>query len=181
MTARSYLVTNLNILFVSLILLYRQGARSLCSQVSHRVIGEDVYDLKQFGGVIATLANRDDIRSIHDLKDKKIAAASISGLGSGQMQFREMAISGMSYINDPKQLVFTSNQGKVVNGVLNGDFDVAFVRTDQLERSKDKNGNPIDKSLFKIIDPKPSLHIDGAPFPFESSTPLYSEWNIAGT
>ena len=151
------------------------GARSLTSQISRRVIEGRTYHLKRFGGVIVTRADRDDISTIFDLKDKVIAAASISGLGSGQMQFREMQESNMSYINDPKQLVFTSNQGKVVKGVLNREFDVGFVRTDQLERSKDAEGNPIDTSLFKIIDPKPSLHIDQEPFPFESSTQLYPE------
>lgn len=155
------------------------GARSLVSQISRRVVGGQEYFLKRFGGVIATLADRDDIQTIHDLKDKVIAAASISGLGSGQMQFREMQNAGMSYINDPRQLVFTSNQGKVVQGVLDGKFDVAFIRTDQLERSIDSEGNPIDIRKWKVIDPKPNLSIDRTPFPFQSSTPLYPEWNIA--
>jgi serine/threonine protein kinase/ABC-type phosphate/phosphonate transport system substrate-binding protein len=154
-------------------------ANSLASQVSKRVIGGEVYNLKKFGGVIAALAERDDISSIQDLNNKIVAAASISGLGSGQMQFKEMIDHGMNHLQDPKQLVFTSNQGKVVNGILNGDFDVGFVRTDQLERSKDADGNPVDLSKFKIIDPKPDLNIDGVPFPFESSTDLYAEWNIA--
>ena len=154
-------------------------AHSLASQVSRRNIKGTIYNLKKFGGVIATLANRTDINSIKDLKDKRIAAASISGLGSGQMQFKRMVDNGMNYLQDPKQLVFTSNQGKVVKGVLQGDFDVGFIRTDQLERSKDANGNPIDLDMFKVIDPIPDLEIDGTPFPFESSTELYAEWNIA--
>jgi serine/threonine protein kinase len=81
--------------------------------------------------------------------------------------------------SDPKQLVFTSNQGKVVKGVLSGEFDVGFIRTDQIERSKDADGNAIDPKLFRIIDPKQNLTIDGEPFPFTSSTALYPEWNIA--
>ena len=76
-------------------------------------------------------------------------------------------------------MVFTSNQGKVVNGVLNGEFDVGFVRTDQIERSKDSNGTAIDPNLFEILNVQPNLTIEGEPFPFEASTPLYPEWNIA--
>jgi len=155
------------------------GARSLASQISRRNVGGRTYDLKKFGGVIATLANRNDIQTIQDLKGKVLAAASISGLGSGQMQFRAMQDAGMSYINDPKQLVFTSNQGKVVKGLLDGDFDVGFIRTDQLERSKDADGNPIDLSKIKIINVQQGLTIDRVPFPFDSSTSLYPEWNIA--
>jgi serine/threonine protein kinase/ABC-type phosphate/phosphonate transport system substrate-binding protein len=155
-------------------------AHSLVSQVSRRKVGGGVYDLKKFGGVIATLRNRTDIQGISDLKNKVIAAASISGLGSGQMQFKEMVDNGLSYLQDPKQLVFTSNQGKVVNGLLSGEFDVGFVRTDQIERSKDDDGNLVDLSQFKILEPKNGLEIDGVPFPFQSSTDLYAEWNIAG-
>jgi len=154
-------------------------AQSLVSQVSRRRINGEIYDLQKFGGVIATLSNRSDIKSIHDLRDKVIAAASISGLGSGQMQFKQMVDNGMNYLQDPKQLVFTSNQGLVVKGLLSGEFDVGFVRTDQLERSKDLSGNPVNIADFRIIDPKPNLSIDGIPFPFESSTELYAEWNIA--
>ena len=65
------------------------------------------------------------------------------------MQFKAMVDSGMNYLQDPKELVFTSNQGKVVQGVANGEFDVGFIRTDQLERSKDDNGNLIDLSSIK--------------------------------
>jgi ABC-type phosphate/phosphonate transport system substrate-binding protein len=74
------------------------------------------------------LANNTSIQKIRDLKGKSVAAASISGLGSGQMQFRRMIKEGMSYINDPSQVIFTSNQGKVVNGVLYGEIDAGFVR-----------------------------------------------------
>jgi hypothetical protein len=51
----------------------------LASQVSRRDIGGQInFNLKKFGGFIATLADRDDINSMHDLVDKSIAAASIS-------------------------------------------------------------------------------------------------------
>lgn len=155
-------------------------AQSLVTQISRRSMNGKVYNLKKFGGVIMTRADNDEVSTIYDLKNKIIAAVSISGLGSGQMEFFEMINAGMSIMNDPKQLVFTGNQDKIVNGVLNGnEFDVGFVRTDQLERSKDADGNPIDTSLFKIINTKANLTVDGEPFPFEASTPLYPEWNVA--
>lgn len=64
------------------------GASSLASQTSRHVVEGRTYDLRRFGGVIAARADRDDIQSIQDLRGKIIAAASISGLGSGQMQVR---------------------------------------------------------------------------------------------
>ena len=135
--------------------------------------GNETYDLDRFGGVILTRADNDQVQTLQDLKGKTVAAASISGLGSGQMQFREMQNAGMSYINDPKQLVLTSSQGKVVNGVIRGEFDVGFMRTDQVERTKGRDGKLVIASLFKVIEPKASLRVDGGNFPLQSSTPLY--------
>jgi hypothetical protein len=49
-----------------------------------------------------------------------------------------------------------------------------------MERTKDRaTGELIDTSLFKVIEPEDGLQIDGDPFPFSSSTPLYPEWNVA--
>ncbi|CAB9508917.1 Receptor-type guanylate cyclase gcy [Seminavis robusta] len=155
------------------------GAQPLASQVSRRKIGGHVYDLPMFGGLILVRADNDQINSITDLRDKIVACISVNGLGAAQMQFREMELAGLNQFTDLKQLVFTSNQGKIVNGVLSGQFDVGFVRTDQVERTKDADGNLVDPALFKIIDPKANLTIDGVPFPFEASTPLYPEWNFA--
>jgi Protein tyrosine and serine/threonine kinase/ABC transporter, phosphonate, periplasmic substrate-binding protein len=96
------------------------------------------------------------------------------------MQFRKMQEYGIHHLQDPKQVVFTSDQEPVVNGVLDGKFDVGFVRTDQLERTKDNvTGELIDRSLLKIINVIPNLTLDGVSFPFQSSTELYPEWNVA--
>jgi len=48
-------------------------------------------------------------------------------------QFRMFVQAGMSYINDPAHIVFTSNQGEVVKLVESGKVDVGFVRTNQVE------------------------------------------------
>ena len=155
------------------------SAHSLVSQISKRKVGGNTFDLTKFGGVIAVRSDRTDIQTLADIRGKIVAAASISGLGSGQMQFRELQRAGMSYINAPRQLVFTSNQGKVVNGVLAGKFDVGFIRTDQIERTKNSDGVLVDPSELRILQPQPDLAIDGVPFPFDSSTPLYPEWILA--
>ena len=65
-----------------------------------------------------------EINTILDLKDKVIGAGAISNILGGQVQFYEMLRAGMSYIMDPKQVVFTYNQEEVVRGVLTGEFDV---------------------------------------------------------
>jgi hypothetical protein len=56
---------------------------------------------------------------------------------AAQLQFCLMQKAGMSmsYVMDPKQVVFTGNQYDIVHGELNGDFDDGFVRTDTIERT----------------------------------------------
>lgn len=156
------------------------GANTLVSQISRRAVAEKEYDLTMFGGVIFTRADNDAINLVKDIKGHSIACTSISSLGSGQMQFRLLLQAGLSFLNCPSQVAFTSNQETIVQGVLEGKFEVGFVRTDQIERTLDPNtGKPVDKSLFKILGAQEGLEIDGEPFPFESSTPLYPEWNVA--
>ena len=156
------------------------GAYSLSSQISLRKVGGESYRLTEFGGVIFARADNDAVNSVRDVRGRTVAAASISGLGSGQMQFRLLQQMGLSYVNDPLRVVFTSNQGKIVKGVLEGRIDVGFVRTDQIERTKGPDGMPVNASLLKVLDPIEDLRqSDGAPFPFASSTVLYAEWNIA--
>jgi serine/threonine protein kinase len=156
------------------------GANSLVSQVARRRVSGEDFSLTQFGGVIFTKADNDQVNNIEDIKGKRVATVSITGLGSGQMQFRELQRAGLHHLQSPEQLLFTGNQGKVVQSVLNGQVDVGFVRTDQLERSLDlSTGMLLDLSKIKIIGPRKGLISNGEPFPFQSSTSLYPEWNLA--
>ena len=131
------------------------------------------------GGVIAVRHDREDINSIHDLKDKVIAAGSIVDLMGGQMQIHEMGHEGMSYVNDPKQFVFTLNEEDVVLGVLSGRYDVGFFRTGQIETTNDKDRNYLDPDLFKIIENKDYILETGELFPFIHSTDVFAEWPFA--
>lgn len=65
-------------------------------------------------------------------------------MGGGQTQLYEMHRAGLSYVADPLQMVFTSDERKTVQGVLDGDFEVGMARTDQIERHTDENGEHID-------------------------------------
>ena len=82
----------------------------------------------------------------------------------------------MDFVMDPKQVIFTYNQIDVINGILNREFDVGFIRTDTIERSLDANGKPLDPDLFKVIDPKIYILDDGNLFPFLHSTGKILNW-----
>jgi hypothetical protein len=120
------------------------GAQPLATTISRLDVRGHEYDLDVYGGVIFTQADNDEINGVRDLKDKIIGAGAISNLMAAQLQFYEMERAGMSYVMDPKQVVFTENQVDVVQGVLDGTFDVGFVRTGQIERHKDAKGKTIN-------------------------------------
>ena len=130
------------------------GATALVTAIKRLEVRNKILELDVYGGVIMVRADNYEIHQIEDLKGKIIAAASINTLMAGQMQIYEMFQAGMSYVNDPLQVIFTQNQNDVVQGVLKGDYDVGFVRTEQIEISKDEFGNQLDQSLFKILEPK---------------------------
>lgn len=95
------------------------------------------------------------------------------------MQIYEMGKAGLSYVNEPKQVVFTKDQVDIVRGVISGRFDVGFIRTNQIELTRDEDGDLIDPKLFKIIEPKIHVMDDGELFPFLHSTDIFPEWPIA--
>ena len=86
---------------------------------------------EKFGGAIFTRSDRDDINLISgtscfdsvrvainmilkernafpDIKDKVVEAISLSGLGAGQVQWKEIQDRGQNFFNDPAQ-VFSNN------------------------------------------------------------------------
>lgn len=154
-------------------------AQALVTVINRRKVRGYEYDLDEYGGVMFTLADNKDINVIEDFRERTIGAASITAMGGGQSQFYEMYKRGMSYISDPKQVVFTGNEALVVQGVLDGDFEVGFARTDQIERHTDENGEPLDEDTFKVINSQTLVMDNGQMFPFMSSTALHPEWPVA--
>ena len=59
------------------------GATSLATQIAARKVNDEVYELTQFGGVIFVKddENATDIQGIEDIRGKRVAVASIIGLG----------------------------------------------------------------------------------------------------
>ncbi|WP_127119187.1 EAL domain-containing protein [Thiomicrospira sp. S5] len=121
----------------------------------------------QLGGVIFTLANRQDIQGITDLSKKTVAIPSFSNAGAYRIPIYETRQHGIS-AQEMKFLRVGQND-KVVEAVLNGQADAGFVRTGILE-------NMIDQGLLSpnqitVLNARQFDH-----FPFMVSTPLYPEW-----
>ena len=122
-----------------------------------------------FGGVIFTRADRDDIRSLADLRGHRLMAVHPSSLGGWQMAWAELRRHGLDPERDLAGLHFGGIHDAVVRAVRDRDMDAGTVRTDILERMAAEG--LIDLADFRILNPQTEPE-----FPLARSTPLYPEW-----
>jgi two-component system sensor histidine kinase/response regulator len=126
-----------------------------------------------FGAVLFTLADRDDIRTIADIRGKHFMAVKRTAFGGFQMAWREMLKHGVDPFTDLASLEFSGfPQDKVVYAVKEGKVDAGTVRSETLEQME-REGK-IDLSDFKVLETKqhPS-------YKMLHSTPLYPVWPFA--
>jgi len=132
------------------------------------------HPLSHFGAVIFTRADREDIHTLDDLKNRSMAAVSWEAFGGFQMAWYEMAQAGIDPFREMDMRFSGFPQDDVVRAVRKGAVDAGTVRTDVLERMA--LAGTIDLADFKILQPQPTTT-----FPFVRSTRLYPEWAIART
>ena len=130
----------------------------------------------EFGAVIFTKADRQDINELKDFKGKTFAGVKEVAFGGWQMAWGVFEDHGINPKKSFKDLIWSGTHDKVVMAVLNGEVDGGTVRTDTIERMEAEGKVKLED--FKIInnqqDPK-------GEFPFLISTPLYPEWPFAAT
>ncbi|CAB9525926.1 protein kinase TNNI3K (Partial), partial [Seminavis robusta] len=154
-------------------------AQALVTIINRRESRGHSYDLDLYGGVMFVKKDNHQVNTIQDFIGRTIGAGSITAMGGGQTQFYSLFVNGVSYVADPKQVIFTKDERLVVQGLLDGDFEIGFARTDQIERHTDERGRPLPDDTFKIINPQTHVLDDGTIFPFVSSTGLHPEWPVA--
>jgi signal transduction histidine kinase/ABC-type phosphate/phosphonate transport system substrate-binding protein len=130
----------------------------------------------QFGALIFTRNDRNDINSLEDLQGKFFMAVHPNAFGGWWMALRTFKQHGI----DPEKYFAKIKysglpQDKIVYAVKNGSADAGTVRTDLLEQMY-KEGK-IDIRDFKVLNPQPMSDS----FPFVRSTELYPEWAFAKT
>lgn len=135
----------------------------------------DNFAIKQFGAVIFTRANRNDIKSIKNLRGKSLMAVKKHAFGGFRMAWAELLKHGVDPFRDLKSLEFSGFPvDKVVYAVRDGKADVGTFRTGTLERLH--QAGKINIKNYKILGLK---RIPG--FPLLNSTDLYPEWPFAQT
>ena len=128
---------------------------------------------KTFGAVIFARADRDDIRTLPDLRGKKFAAVDEGAFGGFQMAWRELKEAGVDPFSDFGELRFTGfPQDSIVFDVRERRVDAGTVRTDILEGLASRGA--IELAEFRVLNPLISDE-----FPFQHSTRLYPEWAFA--
>lgn len=126
-----------------------------------------------FGAVIFSRADRQDIRTLSDLRGKSFMAVKRNGFGGFQMAWRELKEKGIDPFSDFSRLRFSGfPQDVVAFKVESGEVDAGTFRTDTLEKMAAEG--KIKMSNFRVLNPK---KYPG--FPFEVSTRLYPEWPFA--
>lgn len=129
----------------------------------------------EFGSVIFTRSDRQDINKLSDLKNKSFIAVEELAFGGWRVTWDELLKNNINPFSDFKSMIFAGGlQPNVVFSVRDGSADAGTVRTDMLERL-DASGL-INIQDFKVIGKKESKE-----FPFLHSTSLYPEWVFSTT
>lgn len=160
----------------------------LITNSSYYVSLELVYDLKpiatlknlhrnatqqRFGGVIFTLADRNEINTLADVRGKTFVAVDEESLGGWLAAWREFYEQKISPSRDFALLRFVGTHDAVVTAILEGQADVGTVRSDTLEQMADEN-------LIRLEDVKILNRQTRYPdFNYALSTRLYPEWPFA--
>ncbi len=125
----------------------------------------------EFGGVILTRADRDDINQLTDLYGKTIASVNKSSFGGLHVQAFELKRLGMKLDEDYSVRFTGLPHDNVVEQVLERTVDAGFIRTGVLESMIAKG--KLRPNEFKVIHP---VRITG--YALRLSTPLYPEWPL---
>lgn len=135
-------------------------------------LDHDSSALNAYGGVIAVLAERDDLRRLADLKGLRVGVASKLVLGGYLMQAHEMHKAGVPLPENSSLVEVGMPPSRAIKALLAGMVDVVYVRSGIIE-ALEKEGL-IGKGQLRIINARKV-----AGFPFALSTDLYPEWPIA--
>jgi len=132
---------------------------------------EDQSGFSEFGSVIFTRADNQQVQSLNDIKHMVLAGASPVGLGGWLIGLHELDKKLDQSPLDFNQVMFLGVQENIVEAVLNSKADVGVVRTGFLEGMVE-NGR-IDLGLIKVINP-----IKKENFPYFLSTETFPEWAL---
>ncbi|KJS70997.1 MAG: hypothetical protein JM57_07635 [Comamonadaceae bacterium BICA1-1] len=141
---------------------------ALSGSLASMVMRSGNQPLHGIGGVIVRRADRTDIATLRDLRERRIAVSGRESLGSYMAPMAELLQAGV-----PLQSLHLIETGqpvdRVVEAVLGGAVDAGFVRTSVLEDLEREGKLQADQLV--VLNPQ---NVPG--FPLQLSTRLYPEW-----
>lgn len=147
-------------------------AQSGITRIASQVAGNITNPEHVVGSAVVVLDQRDDIRSLEDLRGKALAAVSPDAFGGYQLIRAELRRIGLDPEDGRVKPVFTDfPMLKVVDFVVNGRADAGILRACLLERLEHEGILPIGQ--LRVVSPRSEV-IDCA-----VTSPLYPGWAFA--
>lgn len=129
----------------------------------------------RYGAVIFTRGDRDDIKSLNDLRGKSFAAVAPGAFGGYLVAAHTLRRNGIEPADELSAIIYKGfPQDQIVRSVLSGESDAGTVRTGVIE-SLIRSGR-IRQGDVKIVNPQ-SI----ADFELMLSTDVFPEWTFAAT
>ena len=150
------------------LLAHRSGLSAPLATLVNADHGRPMY---AYGGTIIAPASS-DVRTLADVRGKRVATVTREALAGYQMQAYELAIRGIP-APDGKLLVETGMpHDRVVEAVLAGQAEVGFLRSSVIEQMAHEG--KLDPARIRVLNPQ-----DLPGLPSAVSTRLYPEWPFA--
>lgn len=127
----------------------------------------------EYGSIIYTKKDRDDINTIQDVRGKRILASSITGTGACQIPWQELEKNGISMMMEAGQVLFAGGLQAVADGLRDGYGDVAFGTMTVFDEIENHSA-----SDYKVLGQRYTHPATGEDYPFVVSTDLYPEWTL---
>ncbi len=126
-----------------------------------------------FAGLLICRGDRSDIRTIGDVRGKRVAAVAATGFGGWLMQAYEMKRHGIVPQEDLESIEFFGTQDGVVQAIANGQADVGAIRSGILEAMQAEGKIHVDDFHILYSQDRSSDQLYGY------STRTYPEWPLA--
>lgn len=121
------------------------------------------------GSTVIARADRNDLKSLADLKGQRLAATTHEGFGGYQTVWRELATLGLDPDSDLKGVHFVGfPMNRVLEAIADGHADAGIIRACMLETL------PRWQTAYKVLSPQPDTG-----FGCLVSTRLYPDWPFA--
>ena len=149
-------------------------ARYGITQLATIVYNRGIYKNSLFGSVIFA-KEKTNIKSIYDLKDKKLMATSPYSFAGWIMALYEMHKKNFDPFKGCTSIIFSNNHDSVMAAIKRDDIEVGIVRTGILEEYQ--KAGKINIKDYKIINQNLDYQVKHQ-FNLLLSTELYPEWLV---